>query len=231
MSDAWAAQLAEAQALLREAQSGIRAGASEEDVLRVRRCLGRLAQSLDDLDAGVTGLELDGVLSEAEGRRRRALVAEVAQGRRLAAQQLAQGGSAWPANPVPTVLSSSEARSLQAVQEREQDALLEDLGGSLRRQHAIGGAMKREVEEQQPLLGRLATKTERSDRRVQHEAERIDKFSAGKCSCFLWIVAILLALILIVLLATSGGCRIVYSEKYCSDLPWLPHHHNRSTVQ
>lgn len=89
--------------------------------------------------------------------------------------------------------SSQEARKMQAVQEREQDALLEDLGGSLARQvrkkskqkkeedltrqkQFMGQQIGKSVEEQQPLIARVASRTGKSEARVQREIQRIEDF-------------------------------------------------------
>jgi hypothetical protein len=63
----------------------------------------------------------------------------------------------------------------------------------------------------------------RSDGKVRRETERIAQFEVGRCSVALWVVAALLAIVLIILLATDGGCKIVFSATYCRSRPWLSH--------
>ncbi len=84
------------------------------------------------------------------------------------------------------------------------------------------------VEEQQPLISRVARRTDTSDARVKTEIERIEDFEVGKCSIASWIVVFLLIIVLIILLATDGGCKIIFSSSYCSSHPWMSNGKNTS---
>jgi hypothetical protein len=253
---------AEAENLLRSAKSALRvwqeSGGDAEEMQKTRRLLGRLAEQaslahywgqkkkkkkkkkkkstkkqLDNLEHTILELELDG---RVDTTRCRAKFVELSNERRALV-------SALQIEPpkrreIAVNLTVQEARTLQKVSEREQDALLEgkrsrslfcsffpglfsDLGGSLQRQQHIGLQIGKTVEEQQPLIDRVAARTGRSDAKVQREIQRIEEFEVGKCSIVAWIVVFFLAAVLIVLLATDGGCKILFSSSYCANRPWL----------
>jgi hypothetical protein len=190
-------------------------------------------KQLDNLEHTILELELDG---RVDTTRCRAKFVELSNERRALV-------SALQIEPpkrreIAVNLTVQEARTLQKVSEREQDALLEgkrsrslfcsffpglfsDLGGSLQRQQHIGLQIGKTVEEQQPLIDRVAARTGRSDAKVQREIQRIEEFEVGKCSIVAWIVVFFLAAVLIVLLATDGGCKILFSSSYCANRPWL----------
>jgi hypothetical protein len=159
--EAWIAAYAEAEGLARSARSWLRVleanggeGGSEEAV-KVRRLLGRLQQAGDELDNDLVSLEMDGRITEKEVARRRGQLAQLSSERRVLTQQLSAAATAAASAPAVSVraslpvLSSAEARQLNSVSVRAQESLLDDLGTSLRRQHSLGQAMGREVDEQQ----------------------------------------------------------------------------------
>jgi hypothetical protein len=165
-------KLAETDGVLRSANAGLRAwensGGDSNDALKTRRSLGLLAQLLDDLENDLMGLELENKVTEKEFQRRKSQLGVMASERRAIASRLAQDPPAR-LRDVPVNLSLSEARKLQVVSEREQEALLDDLGSSLKRQQSVGREIGREVEEQQPLINRVASKAGQSEARVQRE--------------------------------------------------------------
>jgi hypothetical protein len=158
--EAWIAAYGEAEGLARSARSCLRVVEanggenSSEEAVKVRRLLGRLQQAGDELDNDLISLEMDGRVTAKEVARRKEQLAHLSSERRLLTQQLsaataAAASSTFSSRASLPVLSSAEARQLNSVSVRAQESLLDDLGSSLRRQHSLGHAMGREVDEQQ----------------------------------------------------------------------------------
>ncbi len=165
----------EAEGLLRTARATLRTwetasvdGGAEEAV-KIRRLLGRIQQAVDDLENDLISLEMDGKVTDKEAQRRKQHLAQLSSDRKAVAAQLAEGPNVQARPHVAVNLSASEVRVMQGVQEREQDALLEDLGTSLRRQQAIGSGMKKEVEEQQVRGIEEERRREEEERRMRRQ--------------------------------------------------------------
>lgn len=105
----------------------------------------------------------------------------------------------------------------------EQEALLEALSTSIRRQTELGVQIGREVDESTRLVSRVGDKVGGTERKVERTTEAIDSFKVAPCWVVGWVSVVFLLLVLVVLLATSGGCMIVYSSQTCHDMPWGRH--------
>ena len=128
-------KLSDAEGVLRTARANLRiweeGGGDAENALKVRRCLGQMAQLLDDLENELLGLEMEQKMTEKEFLRHKSKLSDLSQERKKITLALAQDPPKKRLMEVSVNLSNQEARQLQKVSEREQEALLEDLGGSL----------------------------------------------------------------------------------------------------
>ena len=212
--------------LLLEARQGVRKWESAdldlqaERAIEVRRTLGKLLTAIQTAENNLMGSELENLITEREARRRRDIILTWKQERNDMAEQLRRG----VVKPIQHDFSREEVYHLQKQGHREQDALLDDLGVSLQRQQSIGGAIGVEVDESTALLKKIDSRVHLTDARVQRENQRIEEFKTPPCAIFMWVVCFFLVACLIVLLATDGGCIIVYGSKKCKDMPWGKNH-------
>ena len=223
MGDKWLGDEDDVIRLLLEAEEQMRdweTAVSEDQskaVIQTRRTLGRLMGAIETAENNTLHGELDGVITAREAQRRLDLVAQWKTQRMNLNAKLVRGP---PVKAVNHNFSRQEVVHLQNQGFRAQDELLDDLGTSIRRQQGLGESIGTQVDESSHLLDRIGQKTNAVDSNVNRENQRMDEMKTPPCSIAMWVIVFLLAAILIIILATDGGCRIVHSSAWCAKRPW-----------
>ena len=225
-AERWLDELRDAESLADDIQVEVRGGGSSVGDASwraaVRRKLGRLGKDVEHLGSRLIELELEGAqVSQREMQRRQQLVEKLRVRKSELTRELAQLAEAEASFHEAHDFQGLDTYQHLAAHQRlmkEQDEGLDLLGESLVRQRRVGERIGQEADESTALLERMHGQTDMTRMRVERENERIEHFSAteNKCACGMWVLIALLAVILIVLLATDGGCLIVMSKAKCA---------------
>jgi len=101
---------------------------------------------------------------------------------------------------------------------KSQDVALDSLNESVLRTMKIAKTINQEADIHNEILDDLNTKTDKTTNLVKRETERVSRFTEKQKTGCLWVIICLLVIVLIVLIATDGGCKVavIFSNVTCS---------------